>query len=149
MTQRFGQTDNANINTVIAATGLILGAGSEGDVFGNPFTGPTKQSAQQLESASLFLRQRLKASVKRISFQTNRTASLSHLVISSIQPVCSQWMRQPPSGLLKTPASICRTILGSHFLWLFPLSFSLHHSKRFSPPSRWHGSCCWAWPWRW
>jgi hypothetical protein len=90
VTQGFGKTDNANISTIMAATGLILGAGSEVDVSGNPIIGPTNNRLQPLSNWSQPLyscASALKASVKRVSFQINGTASLSNLVVNNIQPV--------------------------------------------------------------
>ena len=90
MTQGFGQPDNANITTIMAATGLILGAGSEVDASGNLIVGPTSNRLDPLTNWSQPLyscASALKASVKLVSFQINGTASNSNLVVNSIEPV--------------------------------------------------------------
>jgi hypothetical protein len=90
VTQGFGQPDNANITTIMAATGLILGAGSEVDVSGNLIVGPTSNRLDPLTNWSQPLyscASALKASVKLVSFQINGTASISNLVVNSIEPV--------------------------------------------------------------
>jgi hypothetical protein len=90
VTQGFGQADNANITTIMAATGLILGAGSEVDASGNLIVGPTNNRLDPLTNWSQPLyscASTLKASIKLVSFQINGTASLSNLVVNSIEPV--------------------------------------------------------------
>lgn len=74
----------------MAATGLILGAGSEVDASGNLIVSPTNTRLDPLTNWSQPLyscASALKASVKRVSFQINGTASISNLVINSIEPV--------------------------------------------------------------
>jgi hypothetical protein len=89
VTQGFGQPDNANITTIMAATGLILGAGSEVDASEN-LIGPTNNLLDPLTNWSQPLyscASALKTSVKLVSFQINGTASISNLVVNSTEAV--------------------------------------------------------------
>ncbi|RFU24613.1 hypothetical protein B7463_g11732, partial [Scytalidium lignicola] len=90
VTQGFGQMDNANMATIMATTGLMLGAGSEVDASGNPILGPTNTRLQPLTNWSQPLyscASTVKASVKHVSFQINGNSSISNLVVTGIQPV--------------------------------------------------------------
>ncbi|KAH8812938.1 hypothetical protein F5884DRAFT_318929 [Xylogone sp. PMI_703] len=90
VTQGFGQIDLARINTITAATGLMLGAATQVDASGNPIQASTGIRLQPLSNWTQPLyscASTLKASVKRVSFQINGTALVSNLVVTDIQPV--------------------------------------------------------------
>jgi len=90
VTQGFGGLDNANITNIMAGTGLILGAGIQVDGSGNPISesGNVRLSPFTNWRQSLFsCASVLKASVKRVTFQSNGTASLSNLKIIGIQQI--------------------------------------------------------------
>jgi hypothetical protein len=86
----YGGADNVSIETISVIGGLILGAGIQVDESGNPLTGlPRVQINPQTNwSRPLFsCVTALRSSVKRITFNSNRTSVLSNLDITNIEAI--------------------------------------------------------------
>jgi hypothetical protein len=86
----YGGADNVSIETISVTGGLIFGAGIQVDASGNPLHGlpsvqinPLANWSRPLFSCATALR----ASVKRISFNSNRTSVLSNLNITNIEAI--------------------------------------------------------------
>jgi len=86
----FGGADNVSIETISVIGGLILGTGIQVDESGNPLNGlpsvqinPLANWSRPLFSCATALR----ASVKRITFNSNSTSVLSNLNIVNIEAI--------------------------------------------------------------
>lgn len=90
MISGYGGADNVSIDTIGVIGGLILGAGIQVDESGNPLSdlprvqiNPLSNWSQSLFSCATALR----ASVKRVTFNSNRTSVLSNLNITNIEAI--------------------------------------------------------------